>query len=156
MLESLQKAKSIATNANLNLDLSMIEETYKTVDTIQKNYSKENSIKNLVEYIFNSNKTQDIDFKYKFLNSRCFEPFYGMLICPEGKASHCVPYGMGIDSLDVRKLSLKEIWFSEHFEKVRKNIVQNIMMECCLKCGLLDMSKELREDINSFVKEEKI
>ncbi len=140
MLEGIKKSKKIAERyKNFKLDLDMVKEIYSIGNDIEnadmENNNKENRIKN------------------KFCKSRCFEPFYGLLICPKGGVSHCVPHGMGIENLNVRDKDLEEIWYGEYFKKIRNNITNDVMMDCCTKCGLLDMSRELREDLNLYLKE---
>jgi MoaA/NifB/PqqE/SkfB family radical SAM enzyme len=88
----------------------------------------------------------------KFLRARCYEPFYGLLVDPEGKVTHCIPHGMGIEELDLKKMNMEEIWYGDYFAKVRQKILNGIMMKCCLKCGLLDMSEELRTDLGLFIR----
>ncbi|MDI6826367.1 MAG: radical SAM/SPASM domain-containing protein [Candidatus Aenigmarchaeota archaeon] len=126
MWNLLEKGKKLAKTKRIQLDLAMIECERLALD--------------------------GSGFKEKFLKMRCFEPFYGMLIDPEGFVTHCVPHGMGNKKLSVKKKSLKEIWLSEYFERIRNNILNGEMMKCCVKCGLLDMSDELRNDLALFVK----
>jgi MoaA/NifB/PqqE/SkfB family radical SAM enzyme len=126
MWNILKKGKKLAEAKRIQLDLTMIECEKLALD--------------------------GSGFKEKFLKMRCFEPFYGMLIDPEGYVTHCVPHGMGNKKLSMKKMSLKEIWFSEYFERIRKRILNGEMMKCCINCGLLDMSDELRTDLALFVK----
>jgi MoaA/NifB/PqqE/SkfB family radical SAM enzyme len=96
---------------------------------------------------FNSKK-----FIRSFLKMRCFEPWYGMLIDPEGNVAHCVPHGMGNKKFNVKTKLLKDIWLSSYFMSIRKKILNGSMMKSCYNCGLIDMSNELRTDLNKFIK----
>jgi len=129
--ELLEKVKRSAEKNKLKLDIAMLES------------------ENLV---LDGSGWEEPRFKQSFLRMRCFEPWYGMLIDPEGFVTHCVPHGMGNNKLNVKKMSIKNIWLSRYFQAIRKKILNDITMKCCLKCGLLDMSEELRTDFDLFVK----
>ncbi len=120
----ISKAKTIAKKLNLNLNIDMIEE--------EKNR--------------NSNETN----KPKFLSPLCFEPFYTLFIDPKGNVAPCCGPGVGYKDCNVKQKSLKEIWFSNKFNLIRKEITEGKPKESCFSCGLLDMTKELRDDLLKF------
>jgi hypothetical protein len=87
----------------------------------------------------------------KIIRSRCFEPFYSILIDPEGCAAPCSPAGQGIPTLNVLTYSLPEIWASKEFDEVRKKISKGMPLNNCHNCGLLDMHERLRRELIEFV-----
>lgn len=59
--------------------------------------------------------------KRQTLNMSCILPYKQMVIRPDGKTSLCCndPYGKNTLA-DLNKMTLKEAWYSERYEKVRK------------------------------------
>ncbi|MFB6089304.1 MAG: radical SAM/SPASM domain-containing protein [Candidatus Aenigmatarchaeota archaeon] len=97
-------------------------------------------------------ESNENNYNNKFINSKCFEPFYGLLITPKGLVSQCVPYGQGVRKLDLRKKSLEDIWYGKYFQKIRKRMLNHSLTESCKKCGLLDMTEELRNELKKYRK----
>lgn len=89
----------------------------------------------------------------KFISSNCFEPFYGLLITPNGLVGQCVPYGQGVEKIDLKERSLKDIWYGEYFKKIRERMLNHNLTESCEKCGLLDMTEELRDELKKYKKQ---
>jgi len=91
--------------------------------------------------------------KKKIMKACCFEPFYSFLIDPSGNVGHCGPSGSGNPELNLLKRSLKDIWYGEILNGIRKKIANGEVLECCSKCGLTDMSERLRREMIEFVLE---
>jgi radical SAM protein with 4Fe4S-binding SPASM domain len=90
------------------------------------------------------------------LSMRCYEPWYNILINPNGNVSRCAAYSTRREPINIKKMSLKKIWFGEFFTQIRKNIVRNIEMEGCSRCGLLTNTRIVRRDLVKFLNERKI
>lgn len=129
----------------LNLDMVHESEGYlDSGDSVEEDCSEkeEKDVQN--KEITEKNETG------KFIDSNCFEPFYGLLITPKGLVGNCVPYGMGVESLDLEERGIKDIWYGEHFEELREKMLKHNLTESCEKCGLLDMTEELREELKKY------
>jgi MoaA/NifB/PqqE/SkfB family radical SAM enzyme len=86
----------------------------------------------------------------KITGLRCFEPFYTILIDPQGNAAPCSPVGRGLPNSNVLRLGLSQIWY-ENFGETRENILKNVSYDYCRNCGLLDMHEHLRKKMIEFV-----
>jgi len=46
---------------------------------------------------------------------------------------------------------LENIWYGKFFQDIRKMIIENKPTEKCHACGLLDMSSDLRKDLEIYL-----
>jgi MoaA/NifB/PqqE/SkfB family radical SAM enzyme len=134
--ESIEKAKILAEKLKIFLNTDMVR--------IEKNVQKKE------KKIYHSILIRKIN------KCNCFEPFYTILIDPNGFVAGCSPAGKGIKSLNVKEKSLKEIWFSEELSQVRKKIMAGQQFNYCSKCGLTDMRMRIKNDLLESVKNEKV
>lgn len=128
------KAKSLAEKYKINLTTEPIESDL--------NATKDNN-----PSILTSNKNGP----GKFLDLRCLEPWYSMVINSDGRVGRCTAYITRSEPFNVREKSLKEIWFSDFFDNVRKNIFEGKTMEGCQRCGLLTTTAELKKHFNFYL-----
>lgn len=77
---------------------------------------------------------------------KCGRPFNQVIIRPDGKLSLCCSDPMGVYTMgDVSKNTLKEIWFSDKYQRIRSQIQKNggAGMKLCKNCddwsGKLDV-----------------
>ncbi|MEM5829497.1 MAG: radical SAM protein [Candidatus Aenigmatarchaeota archaeon] len=84
----------------------------------------------------------------------CFEPLYTMLVDSNGFVNCCSPSGSGIKSLNVRRMSLKEIWLSRELFSLRKKVLNGGSFTYCDKCGLTDIKFHIREELLKSVEHE--
>jgi radical SAM protein with 4Fe4S-binding SPASM domain len=75
---------------------------------------------------------------------RCFEPWYSMVVNPDGQVGRCTAFIQRDEPLNIRKMSLEEIWYGEYFNNVRKNVMNNVMMKGCSQCGLMSTTATLK------------
>jgi radical SAM protein with 4Fe4S-binding SPASM domain len=125
-----EKAKILASKLSFNLNTSALED---------------HEIKN--------DKENEKALNSKFFSIFCFEPFYCIFIDPEGNAAPCNGSGKGNKKYNIKNLSLKEIWFSDYFDSVRKMLLKGELTENCLKCGSLDMTQKLKIKLSEFIRE---
>jgi MoaA/NifB/PqqE/SkfB family radical SAM enzyme len=144
IIPSLEETKSIVElvnkrRKNWKSEISLLPLTSHLIqiDTQQKN--EENLTKNVILE------------KFKFLSYRCFEPWYDMMINPDGTVARCAAYTTRDEPVSVRKSSLKEIWFGEYFNQIRENIINGKMMEGCNPCGLMSNTIIVRETLKMFI-----
>ena len=72
-------------------------------------------------------------FENSFLALPCFEPFYNLVIMPDGKAGPCAIAG-GMTEANVKEKSLKEIWFGKIFEEFREKLLSGKLFPFCSHC----------------------
>ncbi|MBN2056406.1 radical SAM protein [bacterium] len=68
-----------------------------------------------------------------FLSAPCYEPFYNLIILPEGETGPCSVFG-GRGGDDATLRSLEEIWYGPVFTAVRKRLLKKILAEFCARC----------------------
>lgn len=133
MHEQINEAKKLVGTSHLVLDLSMVDES---TELNKENNAQQNS------------KTNDSEENYS--KARCFEPFYSIFIDPKGNANFCCAAGDSIDEQNIVKRGLECIWYDDFFNEIRKIILHNQKTPKCDNCGLLDMTKELRQDLRKY------
>lgn len=89
--------------------------------------------------------------KYEFMNYKCFEPWYDLLVNPDGRVGRCTAFVIRDEPINVIKESLKEIWFGEYINKVRENIKNNVPMIGCSPCALMSNSIVLRRELKKLI-----
>jgi MoaA/NifB/PqqE/SkfB family radical SAM enzyme len=98
--------------------------------------------------------------KSKGFNPLCFEPFYNLIIRPNGRVGPCCMFDYSGEYCHHK--SLKDIWFGKHFTKVREKLLRKELMGYCSKCNPsqvvtnIKIREELRErgvfnKIKSFI-----
>ena len=71
--------------------------------------------------------------KNKFLELPCFEPWYNMIILPEGKVTACSMAGPNHGDNIINK-SLKNIWLSDYYTNLREALLNKELPDYCKKC----------------------
>lgn len=91
-------------------------------------------------------------FNKKFLSAPCYEPFYNLVIMPDGKAGPCAIAGDKTEA-SVRKNSLKEVWFGQYFEEFRKNMLDKELFPFCSHCcvPIFLENKRLRRGLDKVI-----
>lgn len=89
--------------------------------------------------------------KYEFFKFRCFEPWYDMLINPDGRVGRCAAFATRKEPINVRKESLESIWFGSFLDEVRENIKKGVIMEGCSPCALMSNTIVLREELRKLI-----
>jgi len=90
-------------------------------------------------------------FDDKFLSVPCYEPFYNLIIMPDGKAGPCA-IGGGKTEASLRNSSIEEVWF-EHFEEFRKKMLNKELFPFCSHCcvPIFLENKKLREELSKVI-----
>jgi MoaA/NifB/PqqE/SkfB family radical SAM enzyme len=63
----------------------------------------------------------------------CFEPWYNMIIRPNGRVGACCMFDFSGEYCHTK--SLEEIWLGEYFTKVRENLLRQELPSYCSKCN---------------------
>jgi radical SAM protein with 4Fe4S-binding SPASM domain len=122
----------IYTNVDALLEKNLLENTNNMSSVIHKDAEKSKS-------------------KKSFFNLPCFEPWYFMMITEQGKVARCI--GDFDNDFYLGNKSLKAIWESSHYRKLRKNLMNNIMPEFCKRCCHPQVmeTREIRERLKNKV-----
>jgi MoaA/NifB/PqqE/SkfB family radical SAM enzyme len=68
-----------------------------------------------------------------FLSVPCFEPWYNMVILPNGQVGPCAIFG-GNGKASILDKSLKEIWFGDYFHEIRERLLKRNLFSFCKNC----------------------
>jgi radical SAM protein with 4Fe4S-binding SPASM domain len=79
-----------------------------------------------------------------FLRLRCYEPWYGISIHPDGRVSRCTAFFTRKETASIREDTLENIWYGKFFEEVRENVIKGIMMKGCSQCGLISSTNYIK------------
>jgi len=85
----------------------------------------------------------------KIFNPACFQPWYRIVIRPNGQVQPCCNlYEPNADN--IKEKNLKEIWYGNYFNKIRENILQHKFYEDCSRCNawIMKESNKLRRLID--------
>jgi MoaA/NifB/PqqE/SkfB family radical SAM enzyme len=134
LTKMIEKAKELAEKTKIKLNIDMI--------TLELNDQKK------IDTFINSKLRKRIEKCF------CFEPLYNIFIDASGLANGCSPSGKGKEELDVKKKSLREIWFSNEFEKIRKIVMSGKHFDYCSKCGLTDMKIHIKNELLKEIRNE--
>ncbi len=153
---------------NIGETLKLNKEQLRELSNIAKmayelcmDYSIENNLKDFINLGLTekTNKMEEVIKKKNEISNKfdplCFEPFYNMIIRPNGRVGPCCMFEHSGEYCHQK--SLKKIWFGEHFTKVREKLLRGELMGYCSKCNPsqvvdnLKIREKLREE-NSFIK----
>ena len=103
-----------------------------------------------------SKKDQTQESMNRFFSAFCFTPFYSLVIDANGNVSPCpsIPPSEfeNLFFLNLRETTLKEIWYGDFFELIRKlSINGKYISKNCATCGL---TKERKYIIDGFAPSE--
>jgi radical SAM protein with 4Fe4S-binding SPASM domain len=93
--------------------------------------------------------------KKKALPISCLLPFYHFYIRPDGQIGLCCVDALAKYTLgDVSKQSLKEVWFSESYNKIRERIRQGRdTLDVCNHCDSYGNYAKLQSSVLSLNKD---
>jgi MoaA/NifB/PqqE/SkfB family radical SAM enzyme len=127
----------------LRLNDQQIKESHQELQKAQKKSEKYGIISNIhnllgTEYIKNTNNMDKmikkrVDKNTPALSLPCFEPWYNLIILPNGAVSHCSISGDKVGE-NVKNKPLKEIWYGKRFNFVRKSLMNNNLFDYCKQC----------------------
>jgi MoaA/NifB/PqqE/SkfB family radical SAM enzyme len=135
------ESKRLTRGTKLTLDISMIEESHNALFPGLTNMPADNT----------TEKDSNRNISVNYLHTRCFEPFYSMFIDPKGNVNYCCAAGDGKEENNIKSSSIEKMWYGKFFGDVRKSVISGGKTDSCERCGLLDMTKELRQDICKYM-----
>lgn len=114
LLRYLKQATEIAHKHNFETNVDKLEMRFiKSINKMQKLLREEG-------------------FKNNILSIPCYQPWYSMIIRPWGEVGPCCMFDHGDSILEK---NLKEIWFGDYFESMRKLLAKNKLPDFCSKCN---------------------
>jgi len=72
-------------------------------------------------------------FEDPFLSLPCFEPWYNMIILPDGKVGPCSMSG-GADGDDITDKTFEEVWHGERLGEIRRRLLAGDLPPYCRRC----------------------
>ena len=129
ILEEIEKAEKISKKLGITSNLNEIKQDY--------TFAKSNEINTV---LVNQDNISEKDY------IPCFMPWYAMSIDAEGNVTPCGQ--IKTDSYaNIKGSSLEKVWFSNHFNKLRKNMLDKKLPTGCSRCcmPILDENKEIRK-----------
>jgi len=70
-----------------------------------------------------------------FLSLPCFEPFYNLIILPDGKVAPCsISGGVDGDNLANKNKTLKQVWNGKALNEIRESLLSGKLKDYCKKC----------------------
>ncbi len=99
--------------------------------------------------IMNVAMTEKVKKKNDFTSIACYYPWYNISIFADGNTLPC--FILKDKGENVKQKSLKEIWFGEYFNKIRRSFLENRLKEDCAKCNPWNLPKmeEIRNILSS-------
>lgn len=90
-------------------------------------------------------------FKNEFLSVPCYEPFYNIIIMPDGKVCPCAVAGES--RVSIKNATLKEIWFGDYFKDVREKLLNKELFSFCSHCcvPIFLENKRLRMELSKVI-----
>lgn len=91
-----------------------------------------------------------------FLTIPCYEPWYLMLLRPDGLVTPCNKFDY--DGDDGRQRSLSDIWYGEFFTQIRQTLTDGNLLPICATCcvgGILE-NRRIREQIREALDQQGI
>lgn len=77
--------------------------------------------------------------------SMCFEPFYHMVIMPEGKTGPCCTFHDPEKAQTVWNTPLKDVWLGPYMQEVRRRLLQGKPMDYCKECMITRIAANLHQ-----------
>lgn len=68
-----------------------------------------------------------------FSSALCFEPWYNMVVLPNGKVGQCSMFG-GKGGDQLKSKSLKQVWYGDYFQETRERILDKDLFSYCENC----------------------
>jgi radical SAM protein with 4Fe4S-binding SPASM domain len=101
--------------------------------TIAEKYDIESNINEIIKssVVENSNKLDKIKKKEKSLY--CLQPWYGLAIHSNGNVVPCANFEDSFGE-NIRRKSLKKIWYGKFFNKMRNDMKKGTLSEFCSRC----------------------
>lgn len=85
--------------------------------------------------------------------SMCFEPFFHMVIMPDGKTGPCCTFHDPDRAQTVWNTPLKEVWLGPYLQEVRHRLLQGKPMDYCKECMITRISanRDLQAEFSEYM-----
>lgn len=142
MLRELKRAKRAADELGIYLNISMVEET------IAKEECEPADFIVGKEFLKESPGGEELLPHFKTF---CYEPLYSIFIDPKGNANFCCTAGDSVDSQNVARNGLEDIWYGKFLMAIRSGMLAGRSTPKCHNCGLYDITHDLKRDMKKYV-----
>ena len=131
--------------AKLKLNENELKETIRQIKKAER-FCNKNSIQHNIgslgkDLIGKTNKMTEViiakaetkNKKKSFSETLCFEPFYNVIIRPNGRVGPCCMFDHSGEYIHDK--SLNDIWCGKHFESIRTRLVNQELLDYCKQCN---------------------
>ena len=131
--EHITKAKKYADKYGIYTNVDSFIKT----DVVEKSNEMDELIESEIKSIKNS-----------FLSVPCFEPWYNLIIMPNGNVGPCSVFG-GVDGANIINRSLEEVWYGNYLNEIRWNILNKKLFKFCKNCcvPIFEENKRIRMEL---------
>lgn len=97
-------------------------------------------------------KSETKNIENRFLSLPCFEPWYNIIITPNGIAGPCSMFG-GVNGVSIADKKLAEIWYGKYFTNIRERLLKKDLFDFCKNCCVVvfEENKRLRNEISKRI-----
>jgi len=109
----------------------------------------------VVEKVNEMNEVMDLETRgvgNSFLSLPCFEPWYNIVVTPDGLAGPCSMFG-GKEGVSIEDKTLEDVWYGEHFTKIRQRLLAKDLFNFCKNCCVVvfEENKRLRSELSKLM-----
>ncbi len=134
-----------------------LPENIKRAKRIADKYSIYTNVDDFVDsdIVKKTNKMDEViaekidDYSNEFLSLPCFEPWYNIIIMPNGTMGPCSMFG-GEKGISLKNKSLSEVWYGEYFTNIRKRLLNKNLFDFCKNCCVVvfEENKKIRGELS--------
>lgn len=136
MLRELNRARTLAERHGIYLDVSLLGES-----VVKGKSRPEGFLDNPREGAPHLSHSKTV----------CYEPLYTIFIDPQGNANFCCNAGDSVDSQNVARSGLMNIWYGAYLTAIRQGMLAGRGMPQCRSCGMHNVTLELKQDLRKYV-----
>lgn len=142
MFREFERAQELAEKHDIYLNISMVEETIAKDESAPEEFIVG---KELLD------KSKGAGEQLQHFRTFCYEPLYSIFIDPKGNANFCCTAGDSVDSQNVARNGLENIWYGKFLMSIRQGMLAGCSTPKCHNCGLYDMTHDLKLDMKEYV-----
>ncbi len=134
-IEPLVVVSNVGDSEKLKLsekEIRLFRKYLKKAIKLCRNLHIENNLENFLDTDL-IKKTNKMDEKIAEKGIPCFEPWYNVIVRPNGRVGPCCMFDFSGEY--IHNKSLEEIWHGAYFNKVRNSLKKGTLMGYCRKCN---------------------
>lgn len=76
------------------------------------------------------------DISHGFIGLKCYEPWFTLAVDARGNPGYCVAGSLGEQHYNLRRHTLREVWYGEYFLRIRSQLMGKRSPDTCLECDV--------------------